>query len=742
MTTSDALPPLDGIPVDEKASALSGRSFWDTAALEEAGIRSLRLADGPYGLRHQSGAHDHLAIFESDPATCFPPGVAIGSSWDPELAARLGAAIGREAVAQGVDVVLGPGVNIKRSPLCGRNFEYYSEDPLLSGVLGAAFTRAVQDEGPGVSVKHFAVNNQETNRQTISADVDERTLREIYLPAFERVVTGAQPATVMTSYNRINGVFAWQNRWLLTDLLRDEWGFEGVVVSDWSSVNDRAAALRAGLDLEMPSPAGDDNGLLAAVEAGTLTEADLDASLRRLQQLSARPQSEPAVVDVDAHHELAQRIASECVVLLRNEEAVLPLAAGARLAVIGPFAEQPRYQGGGSAHVNPTRVDVPLEEIRAAAERGGGEVVFAPGLGLDGAADAELLGAAVEGARTADVAIVFAGLSEERESEGFDRSDLLLPDYQVELIRAIAAAAPRTVVVLSNGGVVSLEGWHDDVDAIVEGFVLGQGGGRAIADILFGEINPSGRLAETIPMRLEDHPSWLNFPGEQGHVRYGEGVLVGYRHFVTAGTRVRYPFGHGLSYTTFETTAIDVEPTGSDAAVARVTVGNTGDRAGKHVVQLYVSTQAGPVRRPARELRAFAKVELQPGESRTVELSLDRRSFAYWDIDQHDWIVAAGDYRVEVGADAQTIVAEVEFALAGDRVEVELTLDSTMAAWLDHPDVGASVSDMFGFSAAQVPEEQMAMVRSMTMQQFIRISGAPIPAEALEPFMAATRKEN
>ncbi|MFF5965132.1 beta-glucosidase [Streptomyces collinus] len=732
---------LTAIPVERKTRLLSGRNFWETEELAEAGIRSVVLADGPYGLRHQSGPHDNLAIFASDPATCFPPGVAVGSSWDPQTAARLGTALGREAVAQGVDVVLGPGVNIKRSPLCGRNFEYYSEDPHLSGVLGAAFTRALQAEGPGVSVKHFAANNQETNRQTISSDVDERTLREIYLPAFEKVVKEAKPATVMSSYNKVNGVSAWANRWLLTDVLRGEWGFEGVVLSDWSSVSDRVAALKAGLDLEMPGEKDRDRDVLDALRSGAVDESEIDTSVERLAALARRPVPDRVEVDADAHHRLARELATECAVLLRNENGVLPLAEGAHVAVIGAFAEQPRFQGGGSAHVNATRVDVPLEEIRAVASTGGGTVAHAPGFTVDGGTDDALVEEAVATARRADVAVVFAGLSEQRESEGFDRDTLDLPAEQVELIRRVAEAAPRTVVVLANGGIVSLEGWHDEVDAILEGFVLGQGGGRAIADLLFGRANPSGHLAESIPLRIEDHPSWLNFPGEQGHVRYGEGVLVGYRHFATAQAPVRYPFGHGLSYTTFETRGLDVELCGADEVTARVEVVNTGDRAGKHVVQVYVSTDAGPVRRPVRELRGFAKVALAPGESATVEIDLPRRAFAYWDVAVGDWVVASGEYRIEVCSDANTVLAEGTVALAGDRVAGELTLDTPVGAWFDHPEVGGRVMDTLGFTGAPISEEHLAMVKSMTMRQFLRISGLDVPQDALEALMSATRAD-
>jgi len=737
--TDTTATPLSDLALEQKLALLVGINFWETAAIDDAGIRSLFLADGPYGLRHQSGRQDNLALFESEPATCFPPGVAVGSSWDPDLASRLGTALGREAVAHGVDIVLGPGVNIKRTPLCGRNFEYYSEDPLISGVLGTAYTRSVQSEGPSVSVKHFAANNQETNRQTVSSDVDERTLREIYLPAFERIVAEAQPGTVMTSYNKINGVHTWANPWLLTQVLRDEWGFDGAVISDWSSVTDRAAALNAGLDLEMPAEAGRVEELKAAIEDGRLDIATVDAAVARLAALAARARPQATDIDVNAHHALARELAEECIVLLRNEHQVLPLPAGADVAVIGLLAREPRFQGGGSAHVNATRVDEPLAELRTLVEEEGGSVTFVQGYSLDGSDSAALADEAEAAARRAGVAVVFAGLGEQQESEGFDRDDLDLPTEQIALIRRVAAAAQRTVVVLSHGGVVSLEGWHDEVDAIVDGLVLGQGGGHAVARVLTGRANPSGRLAETIPLRLEDHPSWLTFPGEQGHVRYGEGVLVGYRYFATSGAPVRYPFGHGLSYTSFDSEIIDIELTGPDSAVASVRVRNTGDRTGKHVVQLYVSTEAGPVRRPLRELRGFAKVSVGAGEAVEVRIELPRRAFAYWDIDRSDWVVAPGDYTVELAENADAVISSRRIVLDGDNEAGELTLDTPVGAWLDHPEAGGATMQALGFAAVEVPAEQTAMVRSMTMRQFVRISGLPISTDDLDALMALSR---
>jgi beta-glucosidase len=730
---------VDDLPLERKAALLSGRDFWSTEPVEEAGLPSVVLTDGPHGVRRQRAGFDEIGLLESLPATCFPPAVAVGSSWDPAVAERIGEAIGREARALGVHVALGPGVNIKRSPLCGRNFEYYSEDPLLAGVLGAAHVRGQQSQGVGASVKHFAANNQETERMQVSADVDERTLREIYLPAFERVVTEAQPATVMCSYNRINGVYASQNRWLLTDVLRGEWGFTGAVVSDWGAVMDRGAALAAGLDLQMPGDRGAGNReVVAAVRDGALDEALVDESARRVAALAELATGPAEGFDAEAHHALARELAAGCAVLLKNDAGVLPLRRDARIAVVGEFARSPRYQGGGSSRVNATRVESALDAVRELAPG----ATFAPGFALDGTGDAAALREeAVRIAGDAEVTVVFAGLADADESEGFDRETLALPAVQVELIRAVAAVGARTVVVLSSGGVVSLEGWHDDVDAVLAGFLLGQAGGGALADLLFGVANPSGHLAETIPLRLEDTPAYLNFPGEQGHVRYGEGVMVGYRSYETLGRPVRYPFGHGLSYTTFETSGLRVEATGADTATVSVTVTNTGARAGRHVVQVYVATGAGPVRRPARELRAFAKVALEPGEARAVSLELGRRAFAYWDVREGGWVVAPGEYTVQIGRSAADVVAVETVALAGDDVVPALTLDSSVADWFGHPVVG---SELLGAFLAGMPEGagemhagMLQMVGSMPMRRFATDFGAAIPAAELDRLMSA-----
>ncbi|SDC89736.1 beta-glucosidase [Geodermatophilus telluris] len=730
---------LAALSLEERATLLSGQDFWSTPPVEAVGLPSLVLTDGPHGVRRQAGDLTGMGITDNLPATCFPPAVAVGNSWDPSVAERTGAAVGREARALGVHVVLGPGVNIKRSPLGGRNFEYYSEDPLLSGVLGAAHVRGQQAQGAGASVKHFAANNQETERMRVSAEVDERTLREVYLPAFERVVTEAAPATVMCAYNKVNGVYASQHRWLLTEVLREQWGFEGVVVSDWGAVDDRAAALAAGLDLQMPGDGGaGDRRVVEAVRAGELDEAFVDASAARVAALARYAGGPVEEVDAEGHHALARELASQCAVLLRNERGTLPLSPGTRVAVVGEFARTPRFQGGGSSNVTPTRVESALAALAALAGR---ELPFAPGVGADAMAARE---EAVALARAAEVAVVFVGLADADESEGFDRTTIDLPAEQVALVRAVAAVAPRTVVVLSHGGVVSLEGWHDDVDAVLDGALLGQAGGGALADLLYGVANPSGRLAETLPVRLADSPSSLSFPGEQGRVVYGEGVLVGYRGLVTQGRPARYPFGHGLSYTTFSTSDLRVAVTGDDAASVAVTVRNTGDRAGAHVVQVYVSTAAGPVRRPLRELRAFTKVTLEPGESREVALDLDRRAFAYWDVVESGWVVAPGQYAVQVCADAETVLLEETVALAGDDLVRVLTMESSVAEWFAHPAAGpalaAALAESLPADAASPGDRELLlrMVGSMPMRRFATDFGSALPAGLLDRLAAET----
>jgi len=702
-TTTTARPAsVADLTLDEKASLTSGASFWYTKPIVRAGIPAIMVTDGPHGLRKQREGGDHLGLGDSVPATCFPPAVALGSSWDVDLVHRVGEALGTETSIENVAVLLGPGINIKRSPLCGRNFEYLSEDPIVSGVLGAAIVKGIQSKGVGTSLKHFAANNQENDRMRSSSDVDARPLREIYLRGFQRVVEDAQPWTVMCSYNRINGVYASEDPWLLTQVLRDEWGFEGLVVSDWGAVNERVPSIAAGMDLEMPSSNGaTDAQLVAAVQEGSLDESVLDVAAGRVLDLVRKAEAGAGAVegplDVDAHHALAREAAGRSIVLLKNAlrgpqgPALLPLAKDARIAVIGEFAEKPRYQGAGSSMINPTRLDSALDEIRALAT---GEVAYARGfsnaLSVDADEVAALREEAVGAASVADVAVVFLGLPARLESEGFDRDDIDLPAEQLALLDAVLAANPNTVVVLSNGGVVALP-FAERVPAILEAWLLGQAGGGATADVLFGDVNPSAKLTETIPLRLEDTPAYLDFPGEFQHVRYGEGLFVGYRWYDARRMDVAFPFGHGLSYTTFAYGDAAATVTASGDIAVTVTVTNTGDRAGREIVQVYTSLPGGTVQRPVRELKTFASVALEPGETREVALTVRRQDLAYWDIRADRWVVEGGAYAVEVGASSRDIRSSASVDVEGDALQLPLSRSSSMAEVMAHPVVGPVV---------------------------------------------------
>ncbi len=696
-----APPTVGELTLEEKAALVSGSDFWHTTAVERLGIPAIMVSDGPHGLRTQLAEADHVGLTGSVPATCFPPAAGIAGSWNTQLIETVGRALGTEARRWGVSVVLGPGVNIKRSPLCGRNFEYYSEDPFLAGRLGAALVRGVQSQGVGTSVKHFAANNQEDDRLRVSAEVDERTLREIYLPAFEHIVRTEQPWTVMCAYNKVNGTYASEHHWLLTTVLREEWGFAGLVVSDWGAVHDRVRSLEAGLDLEMPpnlelSPAA----VVAAVREGRLAESALDDAVARVLTLVSRSTSGPTkgeqvTFDEDEHHRVAHLAALESAVLLKNERGALPLRprTGATVAVIGELARTPRFQGGGSSEVNPTRVDVPVEELRDRLGTGV-EVVFAPGYGLDGndANEDELLRTeAVRVARDADRVVVFLGLPAAEESEGFDRTHLDLPAGQLALLSALREANDRPLtVVLSNGSAIRTSTWDGDADAILESWLSGQAAGGAVADLLTGRANPSGKLAETIPVRLEDNSSFLNFPGDSGVVRYGEGVFVGYRAHDRAGQEVSYAFGHGLSYTTFDVGDLAVRTSGSVAGddlvvEVSVTVTNTGSVAGAEVVQVYVRDPECSAARPVRELKGFAKVALEPGESGTATMTLDCRAFAYWSVRHRDWVVEAGDFEIAVGTSSRDLHATTTIRLEAPPIALPLTGDSTLAEWLADP---------------------------------------------------------
>jgi beta-glucosidase len=727
----------------EKAALTSGSSFWLTTAV--GGVPAIMMTDGPHGVRKQHGLPGS-GLLASEPATCFPPAVALGSTWDPSLIHRVGVALGEEARAMGVAVLLGPGINLKRTPLGGRNFEYYAEDPLLTGVLATEWVRGLQSQGVGASVKHFAVNSQETDRMRVSADVDERTLRELYLRAFQRVVQQAKPWTVMCSYNRVNGVYAAQHRFLLTEVLRDEWGFEGLVVSDWGAVVDRVSAVRAGLDLTMPGPddAGD-HALITAVAGGSLDAATLDLAANRVLALVDRAvaAADPtATYDAAAHHDLAREVAGRGIVLLKNEGGLLPLpTSGMSIAVIGEYARTPRYQGGGSSQINPTRLDNALAEINAISSA---PVTFAAGYTVDGTNDEELLAEALDAARSSDVAVVFIGTA--KETEGLDRPSLDLPADHIALVERVAAANPRTVVVLSNGAVVLTTPWDHAVAALVESWLLGQAGGGAIADVLFGRVNPSGRLTETIPLRLADHPSYLDFPGEAGHVRYGEGVHVGYRGFDARSLEVAYPFGHGLSYTTFTYGTATVS-TVEDGLEVRVPVTNAGERDGREVVQVYATVPASRVRRAPRELKGFASVAIAAGATIEVAVHIPRADLAYWDPSLGRWAVEGGEYVLAVGASSRDLRTTVTIVVEGDDTRVPLTGDSTLGEWMNDPKgaevlgqafAAAMASDDGGAMANLVADPEIfAFIGSLPLRRLSAFPGSPLTPEVIEKMVTA-----
>ena len=639
------------LTLEQKCALLSGETVFTTRGYKNAGIPSITLSDGPNGVRKQAGAADHLGLNPSVPATCFPTAATVACSWDPALGEQLGRAMGEEAAAQEVSVLLGPGLNTKRSPLCGRNFEYFSEDPYLSGKLAAAYVRGIQSNGIAACPKHFAVNSQELRRMASDSVVDERTLRELYLTGFEIVVKEAHPKTIMSSYNLVNGTYANENAHLLQDILRRDWGFDGAVVTDWGGSNDHALGVKNGSTLEMPAPGGDAvRELLKAVETGKISESDVDARLDELLTLvldtHAAVENHSRSFDADAHHALARRAAAESVVLLKNDGDLLPLAAGASVAVIGDFAETPRYQGAGSSAVNSIKVDTFLDCLK---DSGLHSVGFAAGFDRQGKPDDAKKAEAVALAKKADTVLLCLGLDEIKESEGLDRADMKLADNQIELLQAVREANPNTVVIVNAGA--SLETpWLAHCKALVYGTLGGQAGAGAMVDVLTGKINPGGKLAETWANAYADTPARDHFAGPGRTVQYREGLFVGYRYYQTAGVPVAFPFGHGLSYTQFVYSDLH-----ADAHSATLTVTNTGDRAGAEIVQLYVAKPNAEIFRPAQELKAFAKVQLAAGESKTVTLTLDDKAFRYWNTRTDSWEVEGGTYELRVGASSADI---------------------------------------------------------------------------------------
>ena len=670
---------LSEMTLEEKCSLLSGADFWHTKAVERLGIPAMMMSDGPHGLRKQDQTGDHLGINDSIKAVCFPTACATAASFDREAVRAIGREIGKACQHEDLGVILGPAVNIKRSPLCGRNFEYFSEDPYLAGEMAVSLIDGVQSQGVGTSIKHFAANSQEHRRMSSDSVIDERTLREIYFPAFEQAVKRAKPWTVMCSYNKLNGTHASQNRELLTGVLREDWGFDGLVMSDWGAVSDRVAGVPAGLDLEMPSSGGsNDRRVMKAVQEGRLSEEAVDVAAGRVLQMvdryltSRRPDTP---WNKEAQHALARQIAAECMVLLKNEDDILPLHEGEKLAVIGRFAAQPRFQGGGSSHINSFRVESLMDALE-----GMPGITYAQGYDVkDEEPDEALIAQAVEAAAHADKAVIVAGMPDSFESEGYDRTHMRMPRCQVELIERVAKVNPNVVVVLYNGSPVEMP-WLPCAKAVLEGYLGGQAVGGATRDVLFGKVNPCGCLPESFPVKLEDNPSYLTYGGEGDVAVYAEGVFVGYRYYDRKKMDVLFPFGHGLSYTTFAYANLRLSADrirDTDTLTVSVDVTNTGKRAGKTVVQLYVGDRECEVFRPVRELKDFAKISLEPGETKTVTFTLSKRAFAYWNVKLHDWFVESGAFTVEIGRSSRDIALSSEVYVEGTQtVPMTVTPDT------------------------------------------------------------------
>lgn len=679
---------VNELTLEEKASLCSGADFWHTKAIDRLNIPAAMVSDGPHGIRKQESLADHMGVAESIKAIGFPTASAMACSFDRDLLHKVGDALGEECVAEDLAVLLGPGINMKRSPICGRNFEYYSEDPVVAGELGAAFVNGVQEHGVGTSLKHFAANNQEWRRMSISAEIDERTLREIYLAAFETVVKKAQPWTIMCSYNRINGVYSCENDWLLNKVLRDEWGFEGLVMTDWGAMDERVPSLKAGLDLEMPDCHGETDKLIVkAVQSGELEEPVLDTAVERIltmvdKYLTARKGIDPASMvhplpssvergyDVAAHHALARTTAEQSAVLLKNED-ILPLQKDKKIAFIGEFAKVPRIQGGGSSHINNTSVE-------SALDAAGDSVSYAQGFHIDEeTTDETLLQEAIPLAKESDVAVIFAGLPDSFESEGFDRTHLNMPANQNELIARISEVQPNVVVVLHSGSPIAMP-WLDKVAGVLQMYLAGQASGGAAVNLLFGDATPCGKLAETFPLHLEDNPSYLNFPGNREKVCYQEGVFIGYRYYDKKKMDVLFPFGYGLSYTDFTYSNMKVTVNGKNAAdvdviketdeiVVSADITNTGNCDGAEIVQLYIKNPVVYEIRPEKELRDFAKVFLKAGETKTVTFTLNARAFSYYETRIHDWYAESGDYEILLASSSRDIRLQDTVSITGSK---------------------------------------------------------------------------
>ena len=740
--------------LEEKAGLLSGEDFWHTKGVERLGVPKSMVSDGPHGLRKQDEQADHLGINDSIKAVCFPAASATAASFDPDMIEKMGEALGDACQHEKLSVLLGPAVNIKRSPLCGRNFEYFSEDPYLTGVMATALIKGIQSKNVGTSIKHFALNNQEHRRMSSSSECDEKTIREIYFPAFEMAVKEAQPWTVMCSYNRINGTFASENPWLLTDVLRKEWGFEGYVMSDWGAVSDRVAGVAAGLDLEMPASGGiNDRKVVEAVKAGKLDEKLVDLCCERILNIvfryveNAKPETP---WDKEAQHLQAAEVAADCMVLLKNEGGILPLNKEDDIAFIGEFAEKPRFQGGGSSHINCFKTTGAVEAAK------GLKVTYARG--YDVAADdapADMIAEAAAAAKKAKVAVVFAGLPDAYESEGYDRTHMRMPESQNRLIEAVAEANPNTVVVLHNGSPVEMP-WIGRVKGVLEAYLGGQAVGLAEVKVLFGDVNPSGHLPESFPIKLEDNPSYLFYGGEPAGTEYREGIFVGYRYYDKKKMDVLFPFGYGLSYTTFEYSGLKLSKDkilDTDTVTVTVTVKNTGKRAGKTVAQVYVGDVEGYVNavRPVRELKAFRKVELQPGESKEVSFTLCKRAFATWRSEIHDWFVESGEFSIEVGDSSACLPLKATVTVEStQKLPAHYDMNSIVMDLMKDPKAKEVIAPLISGAAAifgdgeggseaaneAVTEEMsMAMMQYMPLRSMLGFSNGAVTGEMIDEML-------
>lgn len=738
---------ISEMTLEEKAGLCSGEDFWHTKGIERLGIPQMMVSDGPHGLRKQDMEADHLGVNDSIKAVCFPAGCGAATSFNRDLIYEMGRILGSECVSEGVGVLLGPAVNIKRSPLCGRNFEYYSEDPYLASEIASSHINGVQSRGVGTSIKHFAANSQETRRMSVDEEIDERALHEIYLRVFEGAVRKSKPWTVMSSYNKVNGKYVGENYELMTEELRDKWGFDGFVMSDWGAVGDRIEGLKAGLDLEMPASHGVRDKLIAkAVQNGDLEEAVLDRACERILDIVFRSQdTDGKKIDFLEDHEKAAWIAEETVVLLKNDENILPLKKDAKIAFIGKYAEEPRFQGGGSSHINCIKVTSALDALKDM----GISVGYARGFeDSEDIIDERLEREAIEAAVKADVAVIFAGLPDAFESEGFDRSHMRMPDCQNHLIKEIVKNQPNTVVVLHNGSPVEMP-WADDVKGILEAYLGGEAIGKAVCRILFGEVNPSAKLAETFPYRLEDNPSFLTGLGSGDHVRFAEGIFVGYRYYDKKKMNVRFPFGYGLSYTTFEYSDLRVSSekiNENDTLTVTVDVTNTGKTAGKEIVQLYVSDPDSTEIRPVKELKGFEKLYLEPGETKTAEFILDRHAFAYYEPRIKDWYVESGEFEILIGKSSRDIVLSKTVAVDSDRkLPMTYTSDTTFGDMFDDPKameivrplIDEYIKGIIGAgseSAAEAISQEMtdSMLRYLPIHAILSFSAEAISVERIE----------